>query len=484
MDSVNCGAPSSTGTASHSGNDDNNNINSNNAKSSGGGAAAAAASNDWLRCCNACVSGRVSLLTNCGHLVCARCLDVNAESGKRCPVCRRPCSSMNLHSDLTGLPAEIQLLFQPVDTLITTQQRKLQQVIDFQRSQQNRLIGNLKEKMRRMGDKWNTLIGKAKSQEEELRVLRQEVGKLREWKRHHHQQQRQPTNHPHPFLPSSSAQAPSYPSINSSSSISSSSSSSAAAVANADDPYKQFLMNFTPLKNEFNTRAPAISTNAQPSNQSLPSSSTAYSSFQNTTTSTSNHHHHHHQSHQRSGDAAIDTELLSPAAAANGTNPNVRMSVRTPLSVSSASSTSKQHHQVVGSGGGRRTPSPYQLNTSFGSTIMRSGGGSGGNLHNTSATLHQSPLHHKGKIPSSSFTTIQSSTPSLTACIDPTTPPPHPRPFKSHDSHHHALNRPLPTAAAAGGGAGGNESKSELKQKASSALMRLSQSLAAKSLGK
>merc|ERR1719316_1807310 len=113
----------------------------------------------------------------------------------------------------------------------------------------------------------------------------------------------------------------------------------------------------------------------------------------------------------------------------NSVNPNLRMSMRTPLSQQKMNSSMT------------RTPSPYQMNSSFG--------------HSRTPSPHYQGMN-------SSFSTIQSSTPNLT-CVNPPKP---------------SMKLPTP-AKEISSQPSYQPNNDELKQKANSALMRLSQTLAA-----
>ncbi|MEN2496213.1 MAG: hypothetical protein MHMPM18_000764 [Marteilia pararefringens] len=125
---------------------------------------------EWCRSCNICIQGRVEFLTNCGHLLCAKCKE---KSPTQCRVCGKACSTMHMPNGLSGLPPEIKILFEPISSVVKSHERKLIQTYEFQKSQQARLISNLRQKMKYMSDKWNQLVNKLKNQEREIADLKQ-----------------------------------------------------------------------------------------------------------------------------------------------------------------------------------------------------------------------------------------------------------------------------------------------------------------------
>ncbi|XP_076331170.1 E3 ubiquitin-protein ligase RNF212B-like isoform X1 [Tachypleus tridentatus] len=89
---------------------------------------------DWIHC-NSCYnlpkSGKNFSLTNCGHIYCSDCLYKCA--GDRCIVCGSPCRSIQLSSEMKP---DLQMYF--LDPLI--QLKRIQQIFEFQHSQQVRLM--------------------------------------------------------------------------------------------------------------------------------------------------------------------------------------------------------------------------------------------------------------------------------------------------------------------------------------------------------
>jgi len=362
---------------------------------------------DWLRCCNRCVHGRVSLITNCGHLLCSNCFD---NVNNKCCICGKICSVIELKPGFNGVPDEVKMLLQPVEIYIKNSQMKITQISEFQKSHQNRLISNLKLKMKKMNDKMSTTV---KSQENEISSLKSEILQLRKINSQMQHGQSRGINSSQNY------------SVHQQDNLCKNTGQSMQNQQQTqENHHSDFLSNFTPLKNDTSKNLPNIyqSQHQTPSKfiSQLPQPI--------------------HSGHN-----------ISPKSS-NSMNPNLRMSMRTPQSQQ------KLNNSLT------RTPSPYSLNTSQGNLV--------GTPSPTNMSLNLS----------SGSESFRSSTPNLVNLHTS---------LKSSQvlNNHSNQNRPSPQQQRPYTPNSGNSSleslsssAEDMQTKASNALMRLSQSLAFKSM--
>ena len=129
---------------------------------------------DWIHC-NRCTIllkdaksiGLVFYLTNCGHILCARCR--TAISSNSCPVCQVVCNTVELNA---RIGPEIQVFFSEPAQLLKKHQKSELQVVEFQTQHIKRLLNSLQQE-RAQFDAEN------KQLQEENRRLTHELGMLK-----------------------------------------------------------------------------------------------------------------------------------------------------------------------------------------------------------------------------------------------------------------------------------------------------------------
>jgi len=385
---------------------------------------------DWLRCCNRCVQGRVSLITNCGHLLCPNCFD---NANNKCCICGKSCSVIELKPGFNGIPDEVKMLLQPVEIYIKNSQMKITQIAEFQKSHQNRLISNLKLKMKKMNDKMSTTV---KSQENEISSLKSEILQLRKINSQMQHGQNRAINSPQNY--SSHQQDNMW-------------KNSGQSMQNLqqvhENHHSDFLSNFTPLKNDTSKNSPNIYQNQhQTPSKFMYNSNNLTAMSQNT-----NNNYNSIPSSSQLPQPIHSGHNISPKSS-NSMNPNLRMSMRTPQSQQ------KLNNSLT------RTPSPYSLNTSQGNLA--------GTPSPTNRSLNLSSGSESFRSSTPNLVNLHTSLKSSQVLNNPSNenrPSPHQqRPYTPNSG-----NSSLESLSS---------SAEDMQTKASNALMRLSQSLAFKSM--
>ena len=143
---------------------------------------------DWIHC-NCCTtllkdaknSGLVFFLTNCGHILCAKCKSII--SANTCPICQAVCNTLELNA---RIGPEIQVFFsEPVQMLKKHHKTEIQ-VLEFQVQQMKRLLSSLQQDRARMDAERRKLQEqtaeydlKNRQQQEDNRKLVHELGLMR-----------------------------------------------------------------------------------------------------------------------------------------------------------------------------------------------------------------------------------------------------------------------------------------------------------------
>eukprot|EP00800_Vazella_pourtalesii_P015925 TRINITY_DN4428_c2_g1_i1.p1 TRINITY_DN4428_c2_g1~~TRINITY_DN4428_c2_g1_i1.p1 ORF type:complete len:319 (-),score=63.19 TRINITY_DN4428_c2_g1_i1:29-985(-) len=144
---------------------------------------------DWIHC-NRCTtllkdaknSGLVFFLTNCGHILCAKCTSVI--SANTCPICQAACNTLELNA---RIGPEIQVFFsEPVQMLKKNHKTEVQ-VLEFQVQQMKRLLSSQQQDRasridsgeRKLQEQKAEYDLKYRQQQEDNRKLVHEVGLLR-----------------------------------------------------------------------------------------------------------------------------------------------------------------------------------------------------------------------------------------------------------------------------------------------------------------
>ena len=136
---------------------------------------------DWIHC-NRCTImlkdaksiGLVFYLTNCGHILCARCR--SAISSNNCPVCQAVCNTVELNA---RIGPEIQVFFSEPAQLLKKHQKAELQVVEFQTQHIKRLLNSLQQERAQFDAESKQLHEENRRLTHELGVFKAENTRLR-----------------------------------------------------------------------------------------------------------------------------------------------------------------------------------------------------------------------------------------------------------------------------------------------------------------
>ena len=136
---------------------------------------------DWIHC-NRCTIllkdaksiGLVFYLTNCGHILCAKCK--STISSNTCPVCQAVCNTVELNA---RIGPEIQVFFSEPAQLLKKHQKAELQVIEFQSQHIKRLLNSLLQERTQFDAESKRLQEENKRLTHELGMSKAEINRLR-----------------------------------------------------------------------------------------------------------------------------------------------------------------------------------------------------------------------------------------------------------------------------------------------------------------
>ena len=140
---------------------------------------------DWIHC-NRCFvllkdaksSGLAFYLTNCGHILCAKCR--STLSTEHCPVCQASCNTVELNA---RIGPDIQLFFSDPAQLLRKNHKSELQVVEFQSQHIKRLLASLQQERAQFGEERWKLQEENRRLSHELGLFKAENNQLRSQRR-------------------------------------------------------------------------------------------------------------------------------------------------------------------------------------------------------------------------------------------------------------------------------------------------------------
>ncbi|GAB6021395.1 hypothetical protein CHUAL_004002 [Chamberlinius hualienensis] len=134
---------------------------------------------DWLHC-NHCYAQPKNedrnnfYVTNCGHLYCTNCV---AQANGTCRICKRPCRTLSLSSQLDPT---IAAYFKECKNMIEQHNHEINKVMEFQKKHSNRLLHFYIKKSCELSESLSAAKSKITEQEKEIAALKQQTNFLRQ----------------------------------------------------------------------------------------------------------------------------------------------------------------------------------------------------------------------------------------------------------------------------------------------------------------